>query len=86
VTAGRGEVPAGTAIQTVVFAVSDVRVFPEVIDFTLVTNAAGAGGLAMTMIGAFLRYDHDRLARLTLLGTVLGGAVIFLLLIAVEVL
>jgi hypothetical protein len=72
-----------------VFAVSDVRVLPEVIDFTVVTNMAGVGGLGLTMIGALLRYDPDRLARLTLLGTVLGGAfgaVLFVIALAFEVL
>jgi membrane associated rhomboid family serine protease len=72
-----------------VLAVSDVRLLPEVIDFTLVTNLAGAFGLVFTMIGALLRYDPDRLARLTLLGTVGGGAVgavLFVIALALEVL
>jgi hypothetical protein len=50
---------------------------------------AGIGALGFTTIGALLRYDHDRVARLTLLGTVLGGsagAVLFLILLAVDVL
>jgi hypothetical protein len=49
-------------------------VLPEVIDFTLITNRAGAGALGFTVFGAAMRYDQERLARLTLLGTVLGGA------------
>jgi hypothetical protein len=76
-------------LAAVMVAASDVRVLPETIDFTLVTNMAGIGALGFTTIGALLRYDHDRVARLTLLGTVLGGsagAVLFLILLAVDVL
>jgi hypothetical protein len=68
---------------------AEVRLLPEVTDFTLVTNMAGAGALCLTMIGAFLRYDHDRLARLTLLGMVLGGGagiVVFFVLLAIDLL
>jgi hypothetical protein len=70
-------------------AATDVRVLPEVIDFTLITNAAGFGALATTMVGAALRFDRDRLARFTLLGTVVGGgagAALFLILLVVDVL
>jgi hypothetical protein len=48
---------------------------PEVVDFTLITNAAGLGAIFLTMAGAALRFDADRLARLTLLGTVVGGGI-----------
>jgi len=77
------------ALAAIVVAVTDVRVLPEVIDFTLITNLAGVGALGFTMIGALLRHDHDRVARLALLGTVLGGgtgAVLFFILLAVDVL
>jgi hypothetical protein len=36
-----------------------VRVLPETIDFTLITNMAGIGALGFTTIGALLRYDHN---------------------------
>jgi hypothetical protein len=67
--------------------VAEVRVLPEVVDFTLVTNMAGA--LVLTIVGALLRLDHDRLARLTLLGMVLGGGIgtaLFMILLAREAL
>lgn len=55
-------------------AATDVRVLPEIVDFTLITNATGFGALFATMLGAAMRFDRDRLARLTLLGSVLGAA------------
>jgi hypothetical protein len=69
--------------------VAEVRVLPEVVDFTLVTNMAGTGALVLTIVGALLRLDHDRLARLTLLGMVLGGGIgtaLFMILLAREAL
>ena len=81
--------PLAALVLVALVTATDVRVLPEVIDFTLITNMAGAGALGFTMIGAVLRYDHDRLARLTLLGTMLGGgagAVLFFILLAVDVL
>ena len=68
---------------------AEVRLLPRVIDFSVITDAAGVGAVAFTMAGAVLRYDRDRLARLTLLGTVLGGgvgSVVFLLALVIEVL
>jgi hypothetical protein len=55
--------------------VAEVRVLPEVIDFSLITNMAGVLAIAFTMFGAVMRYDHDRVARLTLLGMVIGGSI-----------
>jgi hypothetical protein len=69
--------------------VAEVRVLPEVVDFTLVTSMAGTGALVLTIVGALLRLDHDRLARLTLLGMVLGGGIgtaLFMILLAREAL
>jgi hypothetical protein len=44
-------------IGAAILAATDVRVFPEVVDFTLITNAAGFGALSTTMVGAALRFD-----------------------------
>ena len=77
------------AVAAAIVAATDVRVLPEVVDFTLITNAAGFGALAATMVGAALRFDLDRLGRFTLLGTVVGGAVgavAFVVLLIVDVL
>jgi hypothetical protein len=66
-----------------------VRVLPEVIDVSIVATTAGLGALAFTTYGAVRRYDPDRIARLTLGGTVLGGLAglsIFLLAALIEIL
>jgi hypothetical protein len=68
---------------------AEVRVLPEVVDFSLITDTAGVCAVAFTMLGAVLRYDRDRLARFTLFGTVLGGgagAMGFLIALTIDVL
>jgi hypothetical protein len=59
-----------------------VRLVPEVIDFTIVPNAAGTFGLLFALYGASRRFGPDRLGRVTLFGNLVGGviAVIVLLL------
>lgn len=42
---------------------AEVRVPPQVVDFSLIIDAAGVGAVGFTMLGAILRYDRDRLAR-----------------------
>jgi hypothetical protein len=51
---------------------SGVRLLPEVIDVSIVATA-GLGALIFATYGALRRYDADRIARLTLGDTVLGG-------------
>ena len=51
-----------------------VRLLPEVIDVSIILTGAGLGALAFTTYGALRRYDPDRIARLTLGGTVIGVA------------
>jgi hypothetical protein len=58
-----------------------VRLLPEVIDISIVLTFAGVGALVFTTYGALRRFDPDRIARLSLGGTVLGslvGVVVFL--------
>lgn len=72
------------AVVTALFALlaTEYRLLPEVVDPTIILNAAGLGALFATLVGALLRLDPDRLGRLTLLGTVvgaLGGIILFLI-------
>jgi hypothetical protein len=71
-------------VATVVAAIATrVRVLPDVIDVSIILTVAGLGGLAFTTYGALRRYDPDRVARLTLAGTVGGGCLgMFILLFA----
>jgi hypothetical protein len=55
-----------------------VQLLPDVIDVTIVPTAAGIGGLVSAAVGAAMRFDPDRLGRITLLGNLLGGAVALL--------
>lgn len=66
-----------TAIAATVLAsiATSVRLLPEVIDLSIIPTIAGLGSLAFTSYGALRRFDPDRLARLALSGTVLGGSV-----------
>ena len=51
-----------------------VQLLPDVIDLSAVPTGAGFGSLLFCAFGAACRYDPDRLARVALLGTLLGGA------------
>lgn len=66
-----------TAIAAAVIAsiATSVRLLPEVIDLSIIPTIAGLGSIAFTSYGALRRFDPDRLARLALGGTVLGGAI-----------
>jgi hypothetical protein len=54
---------------------------PEVIDLSLIPTVAGTCGMLAALAGAVARLDHDRLARVVLLGNLVGGvgAAVFLL-------
>jgi hypothetical protein len=51
-----------------------VQVLPDVIDISIIPTGAGVGSLGFAFFGALRRFDPDRLGRVTLLGTLLGGA------------
>jgi hypothetical protein len=63
------------AILTAIIAAIATRVqlLPDVIDLSFVPTGSGIGSLMLVFYGAVRRFDPDRIARLTLLGTLLGG-------------
>jgi threonine dehydratase len=66
---------AATAAAVVAGAVSTrFEALPDVVDLTFILTAAGTGGVLATLVGALLRFDPDRLARLALFGQTLGAA------------
>jgi hypothetical protein len=54
---------------------SRVQLLPDVIDLSLVPTGAGLGSLVLVACGALCRLPPDRIGRMSLLGTLLGGFV-----------
>ena len=50
-----------------------VRLLPEVIDISMIPTGAGVGSIAFIVYGACRGFEPERLARLSLGGTVVGG-------------
>jgi hypothetical protein len=50
-----------------------VQVLPEVIDLTLIPTGSGLGSLTLVTYGAIRRFEPERIGRLSLLGTLVGG-------------
>ncbi len=65
---------AGLAIAVVASIATRVRLLPEVIDVSIVPTMAGVGSIASAAVGALLRFPPERLGRVTLLGTLIGGS------------
>ncbi len=63
------------AILTAVVAVVATRVqrLPDVIDLSLIPTGAGLGSLVLVGYGALRRFEPQRIERLALLGTLVGG-------------
>jgi hypothetical protein len=63
------------------------QVLPDVVDLSHVLTLSGFGGFVTALIGAGLRFEADRLARLVLLGNLVGGVAgsLLVLRVAVEV-
>ena len=75
-------VVAGCAATVAVAIATRVRLLPEVVDISLVPTCAGIGSLVFAGVGAVRRFPLERIGRLTLLGTLLGGRVAVLILVA----
>jgi hypothetical protein len=63
------------AILTAIVAAIATRVqlLPDVIDLSFIPTGSGIGSLMLVIYGAARRFDPDRIGRLALLGTLLGG-------------
>ena len=63
------------AILTAIVAAIATRVqlLPDVIDLSFIPTGSGIGSLMLVFYGALRRFDPDRIGRLALLGTLLGG-------------
>ncbi len=63
------------AIVTAVIAAIATRVqlLPDVIDLTLIPTGSGLGSLTLVTYGAIRRFEPERIGRLSLLGTLVGG-------------
>ena len=63
------------AILTAIVAAIATRVqlLPDVIDLSFIPTGSGIGSLMLVFYGASRRFDPDRIGRLALLGTLLGG-------------
>jgi hypothetical protein len=64
---------AGFATVIVAAFATRVRLLPEVIDISIIPTGSGLMSLVFVTFGAVRRLDPDRIARLALGGTVLGG-------------
>jgi hypothetical protein len=61
-------------ITAVVAAVATrVQLLPDVIDLSLIPTGSGLGSLLLVGYGALRRFDPERIGRLALFGTLVGG-------------
>jgi len=61
------------ATATAAAIATRVQVLPEVIDLTLIPTGSGLGSLTLITYGAIRRFEPERIGRLSLLGTLVGG-------------
>ena len=64
---------AAIATTTPATIATRVQLLPEVIDLTLIPTGSGLGSLTLVTYGAIRRFEPERLGRLSLLGTLVGG-------------
>ena len=61
-------------ITAVVAAIATrVQLLPDVIDLSLIPTGAGLGSLVLVGYGALRRFAPERIGRLALFGTLVGG-------------
>ena len=51
------------------------QLLPDVVDFSFILVFSGFGALVATLVAAVLRFDADRLAKLVVLGNVVGAVI-----------
>jgi hypothetical protein len=71
--AGAAGLAAALGSMAVGALATRVQVLPDVIDISFIPTGAGVGSLGFALYGAVRRFGPDRIGRLTLLGTLLGG-------------
>lgn len=54
-------------------ATTTARLLPDHVDLSVVLTAAGLGAFSATFIGASLRFNAERLRRVALFGSMVGG-------------
>ena len=60
-------------VVTVIAAIAiRIQLLPDVIDISIIPTIAGASAMAFSTYGALRRFDPDRIARLSLGGTLFG--------------
>lgn len=64
---------AAIATAAVAAIATRVQLLPDVIDLSLIPTGAGLGSLALVAYGAARRLEPERIGRLSLLGTLVGG-------------
>jgi hypothetical protein len=52
-----------------------VQLLPDAIDISIILTGSGLGSLSFVFYGGLRRFGPDRIGRLALLGTLLGGGV-----------
>lgn len=67
-----GSMVAMVTVTATAFAIR-VQLLPEVIDISIIPTGAGVGSLAFVSYGALRHFKPDRIGRLALFGTVVGG-------------
>lgn len=63
----------GSAVAIVAGLATRVQLLPDVIDVSFIPTGSGIASLALVAYGAARRFEPDRLGRLALLGTLIGG-------------
>ena len=66
---------AFAAILTAIVAATATRLqlLPDVIDLSFIPTGSGICSLILILYGALRRFEPDRIGRLALLGTLIGG-------------
>lgn len=66
---------AAILTATVAAVATRVQLLPDLIDLSIIPTGSGLGSLIFVLYGALRCFGPDRIGRLALLGTVLGGGV-----------
>ena len=73
----------GCLVTVAVAIATRFRLLPEVVDLSIIPTCSGVCSLLFAGYAALRRYPPDRLGRVTLFGTLLGGGIALLILLIV---